>query len=420
MADDETRDKEAADNLDPAYDSIDATMKNVPPKEVTVTPEALAQIVNDAVAKAITEYQQTQGLTPEPAAPPPERRVLRERRKPSDPWRAKMEKLKGDMGLDEIEFEEPPPEPVEAVVQRELSTQMGVNDFEFEDAPGVAAEPNAPTRTEADAMAGWATRPDAIAGWVTPVQNAAPPETPVIDQTPAPAAAEEKTADEEPQLDWIAAELARLAEEPTTAPPQVEPAPVQASEPIQAREPIQAPEPVHAPEPVTPVQTVAPAIEQPPAAPKPEVRKPEPEVRETKPEPEPEVRETKPEPEVRETLGSLANWFRSALGDRSQNREPAAPVPVQEAEAAAMPTAPTMPAAPPPEPPVVAPAPVVARTEEPPRPARDAAAVSQSMTPDEAAKTIHFTFDPIPPVPPRLPREPEEPPKKIKKSGTFL
>lgn len=373
MADEEARDKQAADDLDPAFDSIDATMKNVPRREVTVTPEALAQIVNDAVAKAITAYRQSLGATPDSAGT-----------SPGDPdaatqaRRAKIEQLKGDLGLDEIEFEGPPPEPVEKKIHRELSSQMGVHDFAFEDAPGVAAAPDAPTRTEADAAAGWATRADAIAGWLTPVQAAAPAATPDVDQTPAPVAAEEKIADAGPKVDWVAEELARFEVEESAAPPEVEPAPYQEPEPVASaiRETVAGAIP----------GTVAPAIEEPPAA----------------------------QPEVRETLGSLASWFRSVLGDRSQEREPAA-VPVPEPEAPAVLTAP-----PPSEPPVAEPPPAGARAEDPPGPARDPEVASKSMTPEEAAETIFFTFDPIPPVPPRLPREPKEPSKKINKSGTFL
>jgi hypothetical protein len=339
MADDEIRDKEAADDLDPAFDSIDATMKNAPPREVTVTPEALAQIVNEAVAKAISAYEQSRGGTPDAAGTPGDPAAS------SRAWRAKIEQLKGDMGIDEIEFEGPPPEPVEAIVRRELSSQMGVHDFEFEDAPGLAAEPDAPTRTEADAVAGWAlTSP-----------HAAPPATPEVEDTLAPAAAEEKAGDAEPRFDWIAAEMDRLEAEAVAEPPdpEVEPAPYQAPEPIQTPSP----------------------IEEPPATSK---------------------------PEVRETLGSLASWFRSVLGDRQQERESAAAVAVPEPEA------PNVPASPPaPEPPGAVPPAVVARSERPLKPSRD------------PADTISFTFDPIPPVPPRLPREPKEPPK-IKKSGTFL
>jgi nicotinate-nucleotide--dimethylbenzimidazole phosphoribosyltransferase len=361
MADDEIRDKEAADDLDPAFDSIDATMKNVPPKEVTVTPEALAQIVNEAVAKAISAYEQSRGGTPDAAATPGDPAAS------TRAWRAKIEQLKGDMGIDEIEFEGPPPEPVEAIVHRELSSQMGVHDFEFEDAPGLAAEPDAPTRTEADAVAGWALTP----------QHAAPPAAPEVEETPAPAAADEKAGDAEPRFDWIAAEMERLESEPLAAPPEpeVKPAPSQAPEPV-ARA---IPEPVvrAIPEPVASVipETVNPPIEEPPATSK---------------------------PEVRETLGSLASWFRSVLGDGPQEREPAAAAAVPEPEA------PNVPASPPaPEPPGAVPPPVVARSERPLKPSRD------------PADTISFTFDPIPPVPPRLPREPKEPPK-VKKSGTFL
>ncbi len=113
-------------------------------------------------------------------------------------------------------------------------------------------------------------------------------------------------------------------------------------------------------------------------------------------------------PEVRETRSGLAGWFRSALGDRSPQREPArVPVPG--------PTAPPRPADSvprQPEPEVEAPAPVAAQPEETPRPTREPAAALKPTTAEEAADTIRFTFDPIPPVPPRLPREPKEPPKE--------
>lgn len=369
MADDEMREKEAADDLDPAFDSIDATMRNVPPKEVTVTPEALAQIVNEAVAKAISAYQQSLSETGEATAP-----TGGEPAAAAQTRRSKIDQLKGDLGIDEIVFEGPRPEPVEKKIQRELSSQMGVHDFEFEQAPGVPAAPDAPSRTEADAVAGWATRADAIAGWVTPVPPATPPAPPAareVNDTPAPAAAEEKAADAETDFDWIAAEMEQLEIEPVAAPPEpvVEPAPPPAPKPV-ARA---IPEPVARamPEPVAPV------IEEPPVAPK---------------------------QDVRETLGSLASWFRSVLGDQSPEREPgaAAPVPEPETPKGAASPAPESPAAPP----------VSARREEPAPPA-----APKPMTPEDA---VRFTFDPIPPVPPRLPRDPEQPPKKIKKSGTFL
>lgn len=139
MADEERRDKEAADDLDPAFDSIDATMRNVPPKEITITPEALAQIVNEAVAKAMKAYEQSRGAMPDSAPASPGDPAAS-----SQSRRARLEQLKDALGIDEIEFEGPRPEPVEVKVLRELSSQMGVHDFEFEDAAGDAAKPDAP------------------------------------------------------------------------------------------------------------------------------------------------------------------------------------------------------------------------------------------------------------------------------------
>ncbi len=117
MGHDDTRGKGAsdspkpADDLDSAFDSIDDTMKEVARREVTVTPEALEQIVNDAVAKAITAYEQSRGATPEASLPHPtgQRRRRAPAAVPLSPWRAKLERLQGDMGLDEIEFESPRP-----------------------------------------------------------------------------------------------------------------------------------------------------------------------------------------------------------------------------------------------------------------------------------------------------------------------
>ena len=355
-------------DLHPAFDSIDDTMKDVARKEVTVTSETLAQIVNDAVARAITEYEQARGLTADAARDSQGRGVAPHQARdstagrpadaaaaPLSPWRAKIEQLKGDMGFDEIQFDAPPPEPVGTLVQRELSTQMGLNDFAFEDAPGDAAKPDAPTRTEADALA----------GWVTPSHDAAPPATPDVDEARGPAAARETIGDDaDPKYDWVTAELERLEAEERAAAPDPEPERHQALEPA----PNQAPEPMPTPAP----EVVAPPIAAPPAA---------------------------AQPEIRESHGGLKGWFRSALGD-----EPSAVVPVPEPAARVMPAAP-----PPPEPAVAAPPPVAARAEEQPKPPQDRGAGLKPVTPEDAAKTVFFTFDPIPPVPPRLPREPKKP-----------
>ena len=84
MGHDDTRGKGASDSPKPAdegttpvselgdlhsaFDSIDDTMKEVTRREVTVTPETLEQIVNDAVAKAITAYEQARGGSPDSPA----------------------------------------------------------------------------------------------------------------------------------------------------------------------------------------------------------------------------------------------------------------------------------------------------------------------------------------------------------------
>lgn len=392
MGHDETRGKAASDSPKPAdegtnpvseltdlhsaFDSIDDSMKEVGRREVTVTPETLEQIVNDAVAKAITKYEQARGATPEAspapqggAAAPDQARDIAPRQPadpaavPRSPWQANLERLQGDMGLDEIEFDSAAAEPAETAVHRTLSAQMGVHDFEFDDVPGAAAEPAVAVPLDIDAVAEWMNTP-AAAPDVDQV-------TPDVDQLRATAVGKPKTGDADEEFDWVVAELAELdaAQARTTAdqpaaPPDPEPPPFQAPE------------------------AVAPAIEQPRAESK---------------------------PEVRDTRRGVASWFRSALGDKSPQREPAAAVPDPE------PTAPPMSAASSalqPEPEVEAPAPVAAKPEEKRRSTRDPAATLKPLGP-EAADT-RFTFDPIPPVPPRLPREPNEPPKRIKKSGTFL
>lgn len=385
MADDEMRDNDAADDLDPAFDSIDATMKDVTRKAVTVTPDTLAQIVNDAVAKAITEYEQARGLMPEPvgdspgavAAPKPARdispRDLRNRAAgPSSPWRDKIEQLKGDMGLDEIVFDGPPPEPVEVVVQRELSTQMGVNDFEFDDAPAVAGEP-APTRTETDA----------IAGWATPVHYPAPPATPNVEEPRAPAVTEQNADDADQDFKWITAALEAGGVSPEAGPP---PAP-----PVVEAVPVRAPE------------APAPVIHEPAVTHRPEVRKTLSTVEAQKTLGPPEASAPPSKPEVRADRRSLASWFRSALAD-----QPPAHVPEPAAAATV------------PEP--IAPAiPVASTAESNPRPAPEQNATAKPATSEDAANATVFTFDPIPPVPPPLPREPnKEPVKKTNKFGTFL
>jgi len=380
MADDEIPDKTAADDLDPAFDSIDATMTNLPPREVSVTPAALAQIVNDAVAKAITAYEQART---EPAEPARGSVAPRESSKPAVPqtkWRAKLEQLQGDMGIGDIEFDGPPAEPAEKIIHRQLSAQMGVHDFEFEDAPGAAAPPDAPTPTDADALAGWAT----------PVPNAAPAATPDVNQTLAPAAAQQ-IADVAEKFDWIAAELEALGAgtdaKPLAAPPAIAPVIKPVIEPAPKPAPDQTP------------KAVAPAIQEPPA-PK-HVTPKQVALEQAKP--------VTPKEEVRETRSTLASWFRSALADKPQEREPkpAAAMPV------AKPAAPTMPVAPPapaPVPVVTAPPPIVQPPLAEAKPAPDQAAPARPVTPEEAATTTFFTFDPFPPVPPRLPREPKDAP----------
>lgn len=104
-------------------------------------------------------------------------------------------------------------------------------------------------------------------------------------------------------------------------------------------------------------------------------------------------------------LADRASRFRSALAERGQRGkdEPAA------ASAATTPTPPPIEAPGSGEPlPVLAePVPV----EPPPQhqPPRHSLDRLKAMTPEEAAKSVFFTFDPIPPVPPPIPREPQEP-----------
>ena len=383
MADDEIADKTAPDDLDPAFDSIDATMKNVPPREVSVTPEALALIVNEAVAKAIAAYRQS--LTESSAAPGgvAPRDPSKPAAMPQTPWRAKLEQLQGDMGISDIEFDGP--RAAEVIIQRQLSAQMGVHDFEFDEIPAVAGEPATPTRTEADAVAGWKTPAhDAAPAAPTGVeQTRAPAATPDVEPMRAPAAPQQRADDAGQEFKWIEAALdaGRISTEADLlpAPPAVEPPP--------ARTP----------------EAAAPAIAQPPVTPKPERR----ETVTT-----PRVHETLSKPEVRETRRSLSRWFRSALADTQQAQvpEPAAVMPGREPKTPAVTVPPPAAASAPPL--VTAPLPVAARPESKPAAAPDQNATAKPATPEEAAKTTFFTFDPILPVPPRLPRERNEPLKK--------
>ena len=90
--------------------------------------------------------------------------------------------------------------------------------------------------------------------------------------------------------------------------------------------------------------------------------------------------------------------------------EPAAAMPGREPKTPAVTVPPPAIAAAPP--PVTAPLPVAARPESKPAAAPDQNATAKPATPEEAAKTTFFTFDPILPVPPWLPRERNEPLKK--------
>ena len=387
MGHDETRGKAASDSPKPAeegtdpvseladlhsaFDSIDDTMKDVARREVMVTPETLEQIVNDAVAKAITAYEQSRTATPEASAAPPggaaspnkARDVAR--RQPTDPaavplsaWREKLERLQGDLGIDEIVFDSAAAaEPAENVAHHTLSAEMGVHDFEFDDAPGAAAGP------AAEPAASVPLDIDAVTEWMATTAAASD-----VDQVRSSVTGTAKAGETDQQFDWVAAELAELdaaaarkTDRRAAPPPDPEPPPYEAPEPV------------------------APAIEQPPVAVAPAI--------------EPPLAAYKPE--VRETRRGLAGWFRSALGDRSPRREPAAvPAPGRAT------------------PPILADS--VAPQPEPAAPAREPAAALKPMTPEEPADTVRFTFDPIPPVPPPLPSEPNEPRKKINKFGRFL
>jgi hypothetical protein len=223
MGHDDTRGKGAsdspkpADDLDSAFDFIDDTMKEVARREVTVTPEALEQIVNDAVAKAITAYE-ARGVAPsQPTKPAAE---------PLSPSRAKLEQLQGDMGLDEIEFDSPAATPAgpETAGHGTLSKQMGVHDFQFDDVPGAAAEPDAHAPLDIDDLTEWINTSGAAAD---------------VNQLRATAGGKARTREGEQEFDWVAAELAALdaaetgiaADPPAAAPRDPEPPPYEAPAP---------------------------------------------------------------------------------------------------------------------------------------------------------------------------------------------
>lgn len=133
-----------------------------------------------------------------------------------------------------------------------------------------------------------------------------------------------------------------------------------------------------APHPIAPPRLVPPGAGQPPEA--------------------PDASVTSVLEPLRDAVGSLAaaladqaNRFRTALAERRRRGEdePDGAVP------AAMPTAQ----------PVLAPEPAPAEPAPTPQPQRPSLERLAAMTPEEAAKSVFFTFDPIPPVPPREPRE---------------
>lgn len=147
---DETPGKQELDDLSPAFDSIDANMKVRRRRQVTITPEKLTQVVNDAVAKALAAYEQARVASLEPVKPPAA---------PPSRSKAKIERLKGDMGLEEIAFDQVRPAPAD----------MGISDFTFDDSPAPAP----------------AAAPAAVA---------APAPVPAAEPTPVPARAPEPIA----------------------------------------------------------------------------------------------------------------------------------------------------------------------------------------------------------------------------------
>jgi len=94
---------------------------------------------------------------------------------------------------------------------------------------------------------------------------------------------------------------------------------------------------------------------------------------------------------LRTALAGQAGRFRSALAERARRGELERDEPTAAWEA---------------PPPVVAPDPEAPAPA--PEPGRPSLAQLAAMTPEEAAQSVFFTFDPIPPVPAPIPREPDK------------
>jgi len=271
-----------------AFDAIDASMTSTVfggrahPNEIAITPEALAQIVNDAVTQAIAAYEQARNPAPAPARDSNPGSGPRPPVAPPASLRARQEQLQRDMGLNEIEFEPAPAPPAESVGYTALATEMGVDAFAFE-------EHESTRRVEA-------SEPREVA----PVTFAAPPAVPP--EPPAPG--EESSARVASVLEPLRDAVVLLG----TA------------------------------------------------------------------------------------LADQAARLRSALAERRRRGEQERGEPVPAVEPAPLP--------------VVAPAP--AEPTPAPGPSRPDLAQLAAMTPEEAARSVFFTFDPIPPVPPPIPREPSE------------
>ena len=298
-------------------------MKEVARREVTVTPEALEQIVNDAVTKAITAYEQARGATPDSAAsqaaadstrPTTARRVNPPIRRPRRCRRGARNSSSYKTTWDSTRSSSRAlrPAPGRAVrdrrrthtVQTDGRPRLRVRRY----CGRAAAEPDAPAPLDIGSVTEWMNASAAAAD---------------VDQLRATAGGKAKTREGEQEFDWVAAELAALdaadtgiaADPPAAPPPDPEPPPYQAPAPV------------------------APAIEQPRAA-------------------STNLKVCRHESSTsrdvaRETRSGLAGWFRSALGDRSPQREPArVPVPGPEA-----PPVPASSVARQPEPEVEAPAP---------------------------------------------------------------
>jgi CheY-like chemotaxis protein len=337
--------QELSGDLNSAFDAIDATMtgRHAHPAGA-VTPEVLAQIVGDAVARAIDAYDRARGLPPDPARDailaglrgnvpaisaampaglPDEQPVIR---------KAEVDRLLGEMGINDIEFEAPPtpsPDLPYVVEQRELLADMGVEDFDFDDAPA---------RVETRAF-----------------------ETnPLPEPPPAPIAppADEPMEDLEDGFSWLADELHTHL--PKSAHAREDSGELRRDGGDGWRDPEPVPEAVRAPEP--------------------------------EPQPEPvRVPEPEPAPPRPQAVGPARPGFLARFSSWIQAKPPAPAVPaVVEIAPESEPARAAEPEPPAPEP-VSAP---IAPPE--PRPVIE--------DPNE----IRFTFDPILPVPPRLPREPRK------------